>query len=172
MNFIVDKKPRWLTRALNPRSPMTENNETVKLISYDNRVAPTIIRIGTRGKGKFVKLTNEEAIKRANKNNTFLEFGSLKAVLAFDTFVRNKGLITADIPLNIFLGSELLPADIKAKSISDTENLPPDSLDFATAYTNCVNIDLIVCALSPADPVAVSTNSAREPSMPLSLAIS
>jgi len=83
MNFIVDKKPRWLTRALNPRSPMTENNETVKLISYDNRVAPTIIRIGTRGKGKFVKLTNEEAIKRANKNNTFIEFATNKQAESF-----------------------------------------------------------------------------------------
>tara|TARA_B100001094_G_scaffold196362_1_gene190285 strand:+ start:752 stop:1066 length:315 start_codon:yes stop_codon:yes gene_type:complete len=83
MNFISTKKPRWLMRALNPRSPMTENNETVKLISYDNRVAPTIIRIGTRGKGKFVKLTNEEAIKRANKNNTFLEFATNKQAEKF-----------------------------------------------------------------------------------------
>jgi len=83
MNFISTKKPRWLMRALNPRSPMTENNETVKLISYDNRVAPTIIRIGTRGKGKFVKLTNEEAIKRANKNNTFLEFATSKQAEKF-----------------------------------------------------------------------------------------
>jgi len=86
VKFIIEKKPRWLMRALNPRSPMTENNETVKLISYDNRVAPTIVRIGTRGKGKFLKLTNEEAIQRANKNNTFLEFSTNKQA---ENFAKN-----------------------------------------------------------------------------------
>jgi hypothetical protein len=86
MDFINNKKPRWLMRALNPRSPMTEDRETIKLISYDNRVAPTIIRIGTRGKGKFIKLTNEEAIKRANKNNTYLEFSNSKQA---DKFAKN-----------------------------------------------------------------------------------
>ena len=77
-NTKNNKIPNWVKRSLNPASPMTKNNETVKLISYDNKVAPTIVRIGTRGKGKFLKLTNEQAIQRANKNNTFLEFNTNK----------------------------------------------------------------------------------------------
>ena len=68
--------PNWLTRALDPSTPMTYASETVKLINYDNKVAPTVIRVGTKTKGKFIKLTPDEAMKRANKNKTFLEFAN------------------------------------------------------------------------------------------------
>jgi len=85
-NIKNNKLPNWVKRSLNPISPMTKNNETVKLISYDNKVAPTIVRIGTRGKGKFLKLSKEDAIKRANKNNTFLEFNTNKQA---ENFAKN-----------------------------------------------------------------------------------
>jgi hypothetical protein len=77
MALIKNRKiPNWLNRALDVTSPMTYGSETIKLISYDNKVAPTVIRVGTKTKGKFIKLTADEAIKRANKNNTFLEFAN------------------------------------------------------------------------------------------------
>lgn len=66
-------EPKWLFRAMDPSTPTTENNETVRTVDYEHDgkmyVAPTIRMVD----GKLKTYSVEEAINLAIKNNDALE---------------------------------------------------------------------------------------------------
>ena len=75
----IDKLPAWARRALDPDTPMTEARETVRTMSIDNRLFPTIRMIG----GKLVKLKPEQAYDMSIKRGDFIQFDSEAEATAF-----------------------------------------------------------------------------------------
>ena len=61
--------PSWLLRALNPNTPMTDDNETMKTIDVeiDGKIylVPTI---RMNDKGELYKLTDKEAVDKAKES--------------------------------------------------------------------------------------------------------
>lgn len=61
----MDNQPAWLKRAMNPNTPTTDKNETVRTIDFDmddvTYVAPTL----RMGKDGLRRLSNKEAIDEA-----------------------------------------------------------------------------------------------------------
>jgi hypothetical protein len=66
-------EPKWLFRAMDPSTPTTENNETVRTVDYEQDgkryIAPTIRMVD----GELKTYSVEEAIDLAIKNNDALE---------------------------------------------------------------------------------------------------
>jgi hypothetical protein len=62
------ESPSWLRRAMNPNTPATENNETVRTIDFESEgkmyIAPTL----RMGKDGLRRLSTEEAIAEAMKS--------------------------------------------------------------------------------------------------------
>ena len=75
----IDKLPAWAKRALDPDTPMTEARETVRTMSIDNRLFPTIRMIG----GKLVKLKPEQAYDMSIERGDFIQFDSEAEATAF-----------------------------------------------------------------------------------------
>ena len=75
----IDKLPAWARRALDPDTPMTEARETVRTMSIDNRLFPTIRMIG----GKLVKLKPEQAYDMSIERGDFIQFDSEAEATAF-----------------------------------------------------------------------------------------
>ena len=75
----IDKVPAWARRALDPDTPMTEARETVRTMSIDNRLFPTIRMIG----GKLVKLKPEQAYDMSIERGDFIQFDSEAEATAF-----------------------------------------------------------------------------------------
>ena len=75
----IDKLPAWARRALDPDTPMTEARETVRTMSMDNRLFPTIRMIG----GKLVKLEPEQAYDMSIERGDFIQFDSEAEATAF-----------------------------------------------------------------------------------------
>ena len=63
-----DKLPSWLKRSLDPTTPMTDDNETMKTIDVeiDGKIylVPTI---RMNDKGELYKLTDKEAVDKAKE---------------------------------------------------------------------------------------------------------
>ena len=61
------ESPSWLRRAMNPNTPATENNETVRTIDFESEgkmyIAPTL----RMGKDGLRRISTEEAIAEAMK---------------------------------------------------------------------------------------------------------
>ena len=75
----IDKLPAWARRALDPDTPMTEARETVRTMSIDNRLFPTIRMIG----GKLVKLKPEQAYDMSIERGDYIQFNSEAEATAF-----------------------------------------------------------------------------------------
>jgi len=75
----IDKLPAWARRALDPDTPMTEARETVRTMSMDNRLFPTIRMIG----GKLVKLKPEQAYDMSIERGDYIQFNSEAEATAF-----------------------------------------------------------------------------------------
>jgi len=75
----IDKLPAWARRALDPDTPMTEARETVRTMSMDNRLFPTIRMIG----GKLVKLKPKQAYDMSIKRGDYIQFDSEAEATAF-----------------------------------------------------------------------------------------
>ncbi len=75
----IDKLPAWARRALDPDTPMTEARETVRTMSIDNRLFPTIRMIG----GKLVKLKPEQAYDMSIERGDYIQFDSEAEATAF-----------------------------------------------------------------------------------------
>ena len=75
----IDKLPAWAQRALDPDTPMTEARETVRTMSIDNRLFPTIRMIG----GKLVKLKPEQAYDMSIERGDYIQFDSEAEATAF-----------------------------------------------------------------------------------------
>lgn len=62
---MADQKPAWLKRAMNPSTPTTDANETVRTLDFEqdgvSYIAPTI-RMGQDG---LIRLSASEAIEKA-----------------------------------------------------------------------------------------------------------
>ena len=81
----IDKLPAWARRALDPDTPMTEARETVRTMSMDNRLFPTIRMIG----GKLVKLKPEQAYDMSIERGDFIQFDSEAEATAFSKKLSN-----------------------------------------------------------------------------------
>ena len=81
----IDKLPAWARRALDPDTPMTEARETVRTMSIDNRLFPTIRMIG----GKLVKLKPEQAYNMSIERGDFIQFNSEAEATAFSKKLSN-----------------------------------------------------------------------------------
>ena len=81
----IDKLPAWARRALDPNTPMTEARETVRTMSMDNRLFPTIRMIG----GKLVKLKPEQAYDMSIERGDFIQFDSEAEATAFSKKLSN-----------------------------------------------------------------------------------
>ena len=67
----LGERPAWLTRALDPSTPMTESLETVRTASIDGKLFPTIRLVN----GELVRYSNiEEAYRTSLDNNDFIQF--------------------------------------------------------------------------------------------------
>ena len=75
----IDKLPAWARRALDPDTPMTEARQTVRTMSIDNRLFPTIRMIG----GKLVKLKPEQAYDMSIERGDYIQFDSEAEATAF-----------------------------------------------------------------------------------------
>ena len=75
----IDKLPAWARRALDPDTPMTEARETVRTMSIDNRLFPTIRMIG----GKLVKLKPEQAYDMSIERGDYIQCDSDAEATAF-----------------------------------------------------------------------------------------
>lgn len=71
MADLVDR-PAWLRRALDPSTPTTEARETIKTMSNDGKLFPTIRMIN----GKLKKLSDREAYDMAMDKGDFIQFDS------------------------------------------------------------------------------------------------
>lgn len=73
---VNGKVPSWLTRALNPSTPNTKGNETVRTTSFEYEgkeiLVPTIRMID----GKLTRLESQDAFKEALKKKDYLIFNS------------------------------------------------------------------------------------------------
>ena len=81
----IDKLPAWARRALDPNTPMTEARETVRTMSMDNRLFPTIRMIG----GKLVKLKPEQAYDMSIERGDYIQFDSEAEATAFSKKLSN-----------------------------------------------------------------------------------
>ncbi len=81
----IDKLPAWAQRALDPDTPMTEARETVRTMSIDNRLFPTIRMIG----GKLVKLKPEQAYDMSIERGDYIQFDSEAEATAFSKKLSN-----------------------------------------------------------------------------------
>ena len=77
--------PSWLQRALDPTTPTTENEESIRTTSVDGKLFPTIRMI----EGKLVKLSLEEAYKMAIEKGDFIQFKSDEEADAFSQRLSN-----------------------------------------------------------------------------------
>jgi len=75
----MEKRPDWLKRALDPNTPMTEANETVRTMSVDGKLFPTVRMIN----GKLVKLGDKAAEDYAMLRNDFIQFETDKQATEF-----------------------------------------------------------------------------------------
>jgi len=66
------KQPLWLRRALDPSTPTTKANETVKTMSMDGKLFPTVRMIN----GKLTKLEAKEAYDMAIEKRDYIQFNS------------------------------------------------------------------------------------------------
>jgi len=86
----INDLPAWALRALDPNTPMTEARETVRTMSMDNRLFPTIRMID----GKLTKLKPNDAYDMAVEKGDFIQFESDAAADAFSkrlsNMIRNK----------------------------------------------------------------------------------
>lgn len=86
----INDLPAWALRALDPNTPMTEARETVRTMSMDNRLFPTIRMID----GKLTKLKPNDAYDMAVEKGDFIQFESDAAATAFSKrlskMIRNK----------------------------------------------------------------------------------
>ena len=86
----INDLPAWALRALDPDTPMTEARETVRTMSMDNRLFPTIRMID----GKLTKLKPNDAYDMAVEKGDFIQFESDAAADAFSkrlsNMIRNK----------------------------------------------------------------------------------
>ena len=86
----INDLPAWALRALDPNTPMTEARETVRTMSMDNRLFPTIRMID----GKLTKLKPNDAYDMAVEKGDFIQFESDAAADAFSKrlskMIRNK----------------------------------------------------------------------------------
>lgn len=64
--------PAWLQRALDPSTPTTQARETIKTMSNDGKLFPTIRMIN----GKLKKLSKREAYDMALDKGDFIQFDS------------------------------------------------------------------------------------------------
>lgn len=64
--------PEWIQRALDPSTPMTEANETVRTISMDGMLFPTIRMIN----GKLTRLSKQQAYDMAVRMGDYMQFTS------------------------------------------------------------------------------------------------
>ena len=71
MADLIDT-PAWLRRALDPSTPTTEARESIKTISNDGKLFPTIRMIN----GKLKKLSDREAYNMAIDKGDFIQFDS------------------------------------------------------------------------------------------------
>ena len=86
----INDLPAWALRALDPDTPMTEARETVRTMSMDNRLFPTIRMIN----GKLTKLKPNDVYDMAVEKGDFIQFESDAAATAFSkrlsNMIRNK----------------------------------------------------------------------------------
>ena len=86
----INDLPAWALRARDPNTPMTEARETVRTMSRDNRLFPTIRMID----GKLTKLKPKDAYDMAVEKGDFIQFESDAAATAFSKrlskMIRNK----------------------------------------------------------------------------------
>lgn len=73
---VNGKVPSWLRRALNPSTPNTKGNETVRTTSFEYEgkeiLVPTIRMID----GKLTKLSSKDAFEEALKRKDYLIFNT------------------------------------------------------------------------------------------------
>ena len=81
----INDLPAWALRALDPDTPMTEARETVRTMSMDNRLFPTIRMID----GKLTKLKPNDAYDMAVEKGDFIQFESDAAADAFSKRLSN-----------------------------------------------------------------------------------
>jgi len=77
--------PGWARRALNPSTPMSEARETVRTMSMDNKLFPTIRMID----GKLTRLSPDEAYNMAIEMNDYIEFENEADATAFSKRLSN-----------------------------------------------------------------------------------
>nr|BAR33085.1 hypothetical protein [uncultured Mediterranean phage uvMED] len=75
----INDLPAWALRALDPDTPTTEARETVRTMSMDSRLFPTIRMIN----GKLTKLKPNDAYDMAVEKGDYIQFESDAAA---DTF--------------------------------------------------------------------------------------
>ena len=75
----INDLPAWALRALDPDTPMTEARETVRTMSMDGRLFPTIRMID----GKLTKLEPNNAYDMAIDRGDYIQFESDEAATAF-----------------------------------------------------------------------------------------
>ena len=81
----IDKLPAWAKRALAPDTTMTVAKETVRTMSIDNKLFPTIRMIN----GMLVKLIPEQAYDMAIERGDFIQFDSEVVATAFSKKLSN-----------------------------------------------------------------------------------
>ena len=81
----INDLPAWAVRALDPDTPMTEARETVRTMSMDSRLFPTIRMIN----GKLTKLTPNDAYDMAVEKGDYIQFDSDAAATAFSKRLSN-----------------------------------------------------------------------------------
>jgi hypothetical protein len=97
MKEIINQPPAWMSRALNPETPMTEARETVRTISMDGKLFPTIRMID----GVLTKLSDKDAYDFAIKEGDFVQFENDAAATEFSKMLskligqkRNKTILS------------------------------------------------------------------------------
>tara|TARA_R100000329_G_scaffold92557_1_gene77234 strand:+ start:147 stop:455 length:309 start_codon:yes stop_codon:yes gene_type:complete len=68
----LGERPAWLTRAMNPSTPTTEARETIRTMSMDGKLFPTIRMIN----GKLTRLSDRQAYDMAIEKGDFIQFDS------------------------------------------------------------------------------------------------
>jgi len=82
--------PQWLRRALNPRTPTTKNNETMRTSSFEYEgkeiLVPTIRKVD----GKLKKLTPKQALDMAIAKQDYVITSSPKAATSMSRRLSDK----------------------------------------------------------------------------------
>ena len=85
-NIPIKNQPAWMKRALDPSTPTTEANETMRTTSVDGKLFPTVRMID----GKLKKLSVEDAYKIAMDKKDFISFDNDDAATKFSKMLSSE----------------------------------------------------------------------------------